>query len=148
MSIVSAKLDGIKTRGIVNGPKHPVGAVQWGYDEVPVTSSPAQKPTVNQFRKIRVPSTNPPPVPKTNAPVKFKQEGADFQVPLVELYDGGKLKPAAPKVSRFTFEDLLGEMGSVTMEVPFDYAAGIKPGKPRGITFSDIAEPAGATFRS
>lgn len=148
MSIVSAKLDNLKTRKIAHGPKNPVGAIQWGYDDVPVTSSPAQKPTVNQFRKIRVPSANPRPAPSTNAPVQFKQENADFQVSFVELYDGEKLKGAEPTPSRFTFTDLLGDMSSVSMEVPFDYNAGIKPGKPRGIRFSDIAEPTGDTFRS
>jgi hypothetical protein len=158
MSIVSAKLDNLKARKVAHGPKNPVGAIQWGYDDVPITSSPAQKPTVNQFRKIRVPSGDPRPAPRTNAPVMFKQENADFQVPLVEEYDGTKLKGAEPKVTQMTFEELLQEgiTGARVRSreyveplgpVPFDYNAGIKPGKPRGITFSDVFTQAGDTFR-
>lgn len=144
MSIVSAKLDTVGER--MRKFQH-LSAPQWGYDDVPITDCCApQKPTVNQFRKIRVPSGNPRPAPKTNAPVMFEQEGADFQVFMTEEYDGKKLKGAEPTPARFSFADLLKNQDTVAMEVPFNYNAGMRPA-PRGIKFSDIAEPSGNTFR-
>lgn len=144
MSIVSRKLDSV--REPLRKFEH-LTAPQWGYDDVPVIASPPQKPTVNQFRKIRVPSANPRPAPKTNAPLMFEQEGAEFLPKFAEEYDGKKLKGAEPTPSRFSFADLLKQQDTLAGEVPFDYNAGIRPGKARGIKFSDIAEPTGDTFR-
>lgn len=153
MSIVSAK-DGMvaipsKKRGAVN-------AIQWGQDVVPDYRFPEQLPTVNQFRKIRVPSGNPRPSPNgCDVPVKFKQEGDDYQRPETELFESTKLKPFEANFN-VTLRQLIEgrqELQADTFNVEYlkpgrglDYNAGIKPA-PRAINFTNVVEPTGQQFR-
>jgi hypothetical protein len=146
MSIVSAMNGVVK----VVAKKHPNGnAVQWGYDSVPDYAFAPQLPTINQFRKIRVPSGNPRPPPKgCDVPVKFSQEGDQYARTETELFEGEKLKPAKQTPSNFRelIENMVATEQTITRDVPFDYNAGIKPG-PRGIKFDQIVEPTGQAFR-
>lgn len=149
MSIVSGKTGMVviptRKRGEVN-------AVQLGFDAVPDYAFPAQLPTVNQFRKIRVPSfkVRPPP-PGCDVPVKFKQEGDDYPRAYQEEYLGEKL-PAAKETSanfRSILETMMSNdsgLGDTSRDVPFNYNAGLKPA-PRGIKFDAVSEPAGQTYR-
>jgi hypothetical protein len=144
MSIVSAKIGDVaipsKKRGAVN-------AIQWGQDEVPDYKFPPQLPTVNQFRKIRVPSANPRASPPgCDVPVKFKQENDDYQRPQTEMFEATKLKPAVLKTSTMDFSALLNDMTETT-NPPYDYSAGIRPSV-RAIKFDSVAEPSPAMFRS
>lgn len=145
MSIVSGMNDMLKA----SVKKQPGNAVQWGFDSVPDFMNAPQLPTVNQFRKIRVPSGNPRPAPKgTEVPVKFKQEGDDYQRTECPMYDGTKLPPAPMKVSNFReLIEGLEQDQTITTDPPFDYNLGIKPA-PRRIKFDQVAEPAAQMFRS
>ena len=150
MSIVSGKTGMVvippKKRGEVN-------AVQLGFDAVPDYQFPAQLPTVNQFRKIRVPSIKVrPPPPGCDVPVKFLQEGDDYPRAYQEEYSGEKLPAAKEKSANFRsiLETMMGNesgLGDTSRDVPFEYNKGIKPA-PRGINFMDVAEPAGQMFRT
>ena len=145
MSIVSGMNDILKA----SVKKQPSNAVQWGYDSVPDVANAPQLPTINQFRKIRVPSDNPRPSPKgTKVPVKFMQEGDNYARTETELFEGEKLKPAKQTPSNFRelIENMVATEQTITKDVPFDYNAGIKPG-PRGIKFDQIVEPTGQMFR-
>jgi len=143
MSIVSAKLGTITT----SVKKQPGNAVQWGQDVVPDYAFAPQLPTVNQFRKIRVPSANPRASPKgTNIPVKFEQEGSDYQRVDTEMFETTKLKPAVQKTSTMDFSMLLNNPTETTAP-PFPYNLGIKPAS-RFLKLDDIAEPSGEMFRS
>jgi hypothetical protein len=145
MSIVSGLNDILKA----SVKKQPSNAVQWGFDSVPDVANAPQLPTINQFRKIRVPSDNPRPSPKgTKVPVKFMQEGDNYARTETELFEGEKLKPAKQTPSNFRelIENMVATEQTITKDVPFDYNAGIKPG-PRGIKFDQIVEPTGQMFR-
>ena len=145
MSIVSGLNDMLKA----SVKKQPSNAVQWGFDSVPDVANAPQLPTINQFRKIRVPSDNPRPSPKgTKVPVKFMQEGDNYARTETELFEGEKLKPAKQTPSNFRelIENMVATEQTITKDVPFDYNAGIKPG-PRGIKFDQIVEPTGQMFR-
>jgi len=144
MSIVSAKLGTVS----VSVKKQPTNAVQLGFDAVPDYAFPPQLPTVNQFRKIRVPSTNPRPAPKgCDVPVKFEQEGNDYQRVDTELFETTKLKPAVQKTSNMDFSLLLNDMKTETTAPPFPYNMGIKPAS-RFLKIDEISEPTGQMFRS
>jgi hypothetical protein len=155
MSIVSVRNDIVYIDGkMIKAGKHPNGnAVQLGFDAVPDYAFAPQLPTVNQFRKIRVPSGNPRAPPKgTKVPVKFEQEGDDYQRPITDMFETTKLTPAVQKTANFSA--LLAEMidnesaiADSSRPVPFNYNAGIKPGS-RFLKIDDIAEPTGAMFRS
>ena len=143
MSIVSGLNDIIK----VSVKKQPTNAVQWGQDVVPDFANAPQLPTVNQFRKIRVPSANPrAPPPGCDVPVKFRQEGDGYQRPETEIFETTKLKPAVQKTSTMDFSALLNNQTETT-NPPFDYNAGIRPSV-RAIKFDSVAEPSPAMFRS
>lgn len=154
MSIVSRVNDVVYIDGkAIKAQRHEnANAVQWGQDVVPDYAFPPQLPTVNQFRKIRVPSTNPRAPPKNcDVPVKFKQEGDNYQRPQTELFEGEKLKPAKPALSNF--RELLDQMmsnntelGDTSREVPFNYNAGIKPSS-RFLKIDEVSEPSPAMFR-
>lgn len=144
MSIVSGLNDMLKA----SVKKQPANAVQLGFDAVPDFEFAPQLPTVNQFRKIRVPSANPRAPPKgCDVPVKFKQEGDNYARTETELFEGTKLPVAPQKLSNF--REMLGTLtdDTVTTDPPFDYAAGIKPSR-RAIKFDQITEPTGAMFRT
>jgi hypothetical protein len=143
MSIVSGMNDMLKA----SVKKQPGNAVQWGFDSVPDVLNAPQLPTINQFRKIRVPSSNPRPAPKgTDIPVKFKQEGDDYQRTATEMFECTKLPVAPMKTSKMDFSMLLNET-TMTTDPPFNYNLGIKPA-PRRIKFDAITEPTGDLFRS
>ena len=146
MSIVSGKTGMVvvptRKRGEVN-------AVQLGFDSVPDFQFPRQLPTINQFRKIRVPTANPRPSPKgCDVPVKFLQEGNDYPRADTEEFKGTKLEPAKPPPSKFRelIENMVAEEETFSRPVPFDYNAGIRPSV-RGINFTQVVEPSGQTFR-
>jgi len=144
MSIVSALLGDVsipsKKRGAVN-------AIQWGQDVVPDFANAPQLPTVNQFRKIRVPSTNPRAPPKgCDVPVKFLQEGDNYQRPETELFETTKLKPAPMKTSNMDFSMLLNNQTETTSP-QFNYNAGIKPSS-RFLKIDEISEPTGQMYRT
>lgn len=144
MSIVSAKLDKMS----VAVKKQPTNAVQLGFDAVPDYTFAPQLPTVNQFRKIRVPSTNPRPAPNgCDIPVKFMQEGDDYQRTETDMFETTKLKPAVQKTSNMDFSMLLNNMTTETVTHPFDYNAGIKPSS-RFLKIDAIAEETPDMFRS
>jgi len=143
MSIVSGLNDILK----VSVKKQPTNAVQWGQDVVPDYVFPPQLPTVNQFRKIRVPSANPRASPKgCDIPVKFKQEGDDYQRPETEIFETTKLKPAVQKTSKMDFSMLLNNQ-TETITPPFNYNAGIKPSS-RFLKIDEVPEPTPEMFRS
>jgi hypothetical protein len=142
MSIVSAM------NGMVNVSvkKQPTNAVQWGYDSVPDVLNAPQLPTINQFRKIRVPSGNPRPAPKgTDVPVKFKQEGDEYQRTATEMFECTKLPPAPMKTSKMDFSMLLNDT-TMTTDPPFNYNAGIKPSS-RFLKIDQVPEPTAQIFR-
>jgi hypothetical protein len=142
MSIVSGLNDIIK----VSVKKQPTNAVQWGQDVVPDFANAPQLPTVNQFRKIRVPSANPRAPPKgCDVPVKFMQEGDDYQRTATEMFETTKLKPAVQKTSTMDFSMLLNNQTETTSP-PFNYNAGIKPSS-RFLKIDEISEPSPAMFR-
>ena len=151
MSIVSRFNDVVYINGkaIIAHRHENANAVQLDVDAVPDYANAPQLPTVNQFRKIRVPSGNPRAPPKgTKVPVKFMQEGDDYARTETYVPDSEKLKPAKQPLS--DFRELLAKMvaqeETYSRAVPFDYNAGIKPSA-RGITISEIAEPTGQQFR-
>jgi hypothetical protein len=154
MSIVSGLNDIMK----VSVKKQPTNAVQWGQDVVPDVENAPQLPTINQFRKIRVPSTNPRAPPKgCDIPVKFKQEDDGYQRPETEIFETTKLKPFQPN-----FDTTLRQLIEGRKELEADtyiydynrqgrsgalaYELGIKPA-PRAIKFSQISEPTPAMYR-
>ena len=153
MSIVSAKTGIVaiptRKRGAVN-------AVQLGFDSIPDYEFAAQLPTVNQFRKIRVPSANPRAPPKDcDVPLKFLQEGDDYPRANSEEYSGEKLKGADPtpgdeklrSLRELLAETLVGQyFDSKTTDPVFPYNDGIKPGR-RAIKFDEVREPAGQMYR-
>jgi len=151
MSIVSRLNDVVYIDGkAIKAQRHEnANAVQLSFDAVPDYAFPPQLPTVNQFRKIRVPSIKVRPPPNgTDVPVKFLQEGDDYARTETYVPDSEKLKPAKQPLSDFRelLASMVGQEETYSRAVPFDYNAGIKPG-PRGINFSEIAEPTGQMFR-
>jgi hypothetical protein len=142
MSIVSGLNDIMK----VSVKKQPTNAVQWGQDVVPDVENAPQLPTINQFRKIRVPSTNPRAPPKgCDIPVKFQQEGDGYQRPETEIFETTKLKPAVQKTSTMDFSMLLNNQTETTSP-QFNYNAGIKPSS-RFLKIDEISEPTPAMYR-
>lgn len=151
MSIVSRLNDIVYINGkaIIAHRHENANAVQWGFDSIADVANAPQLPTINQFRKIRVPSGNPRPSPKgTKVPVKFMQEGDDYQRTETEIFETTKLKPAKQTPSNFRelIEKMVAQEEVHTRDVAFDYNAGIKPG-PRGIKFDQVVEPTGQAFR-
>lgn len=152
MSIVSAQNGIVK----VHKSSKPKNAVQLGFDDVPDFAFAPQLPTVNQFRKIRVPATNARAPPKgCDVPVKFLQEGDDYPRADSEELAGVKLKPENPKFGDQVLSDLLRD-GSAKAETfndryfdnptHLDYNAGIRPGR-RATKFDQILEPTPQAFR-
>jgi hypothetical protein len=142
MSIVSGLNDMMK----VSVKKQPTNAVQWGQDVVPDVLNAPQLPTINQFRKIRVPSGNPRPAPKgCDIPVKFKQEGDVYARDDTEMFECTKLPLAPMKTSKMDFSMLLNEQTQTT-DPPFNYNAGIKPSS-RFLKIDEVPEPTGQMFR-
>lgn len=145
MSIVSGRNDMLNA----SVKKQPTNVVQWGFDSVPDVANAPQLPTINQFRKIRVPSGNPRPAPKgTKVPVKFMQEGDDYQRTECEIFETTKLQPAKQTPSNFRelIEGMVAQDQTFSRDVPFDYNAGIKPST-RAIKFDQVVEPTGQMYR-
>jgi hypothetical protein len=154
MSIVSVFNDVVYINGnAIKAHRHEnANAVQLGFDSVPDYAFPPQLPTVNQFRKIRVPSIKVrPPPPGCDVPVKFKQDGDDYQRTATEMFETTKLQPA--KQTPSNFRELIENMmradetqADSVRSVPFDYNAGIKPSS-RFLKIDAVAEPTGQAFR-
>jgi len=145
MSIVSAQNGIVK----VHKSSNPTNAVQLGFDAVPDFAFAPQLPTVNQFRKIRVPATNAPAPPKgTKVPVKFLQEGDDYPRANSEELAGIKLTPAKQPLSDFRemLAKMVGNEQSFTTDPPLDYNAGIRPSR-RATKFDQVLEPTPEMFR-
>lgn len=139
MSIVSSLLGVVS----VKATPPPTNAVQFVYDEMPDSVSVSQKPTFNG--KCCKATCPPRPDPSTPYPLYSLQEGSECPRPLFQEYDGPVIPAAKPKVGN-TITDLLKLQDTTSIEVPFNYQAGIRPA-PRKIKIDSIAVQSSDLFR-